>query len=65
MSQEAFTIPEFCITHRISRSTFYNLVKSDAAPRLMRVRDRVLISKEAAEEWRRACESAPTAGEAA
>jgi excisionase family DNA binding protein len=62
---EAYNIPEFCRAHGISRSTFYNLVRDGGAPRLMRVRDRVLISREAAEEWRRQCEAQTSAMEAA
>lgn len=49
----AFTIDEFCHAHRISRAHFYNLQKGGTAPRTMRLGARVLISSEAAADWRR------------
>ena len=48
----AFSIPEFCRRHGISRAHFYNLSKNGAAPVVMRVGRRTLISAEAAAEWR-------------
>lgn len=50
---EAYGIESFCSAHDISRSTFYNLLKAGEAPRLMRVGARILISREAAADWRR------------
>jgi len=55
---EAYSIPEFCVAHRISRASFYNLLKAGEAPRTMRVGGRVLVSKEAATDWRREREGA-------
>jgi len=52
----AFSIPEFCRRHGISRAHFYNLSKSGRAPAVMRVGRRTLISAEAAAEWRRRME---------
>jgi len=49
---KSFSIQHFCITHGISRATFYNLVKKQLAPRLIKVGKRTLISAEAATEWR-------------
>jgi hypothetical protein len=51
-SPAAFSISEFCSAHRISRSTFYRLLKAGDAPALTHVRSRVLISAEAAAAWR-------------
>jgi predicted DNA-binding transcriptional regulator AlpA len=48
----AFSIPEFCRRHGISRAHFYNLSKIGAAPVVMRVGRRTLISAEAAAQWR-------------
>lgn len=62
---EAYSIPEFCTAHRISRATFYNLVNAGQGPRLMKVGTRTLISKEAAADWRREREVKPSATEAA
>jgi hypothetical protein len=53
---EAYTVPEFCAAHRICRASFYNLPEGER-PRVMRVGSRVLVSKEAAAEWRRAREA--------
>jgi predicted DNA-binding transcriptional regulator AlpA len=52
----AFSIPEFCRWHGISRAHFYNLSKSGDGPAVMRVGRRTLISAEAAAEWRRRME---------
>ncbi len=49
----AFSIPEFCRRHGISRAHFYNLSKTGDAPTVMRVGRRTLISAEAAAAWRR------------
>jgi predicted DNA-binding transcriptional regulator AlpA len=58
MSKEAYSIIEFCAAHGISRSTFYALLRAGRGPRLMRMSaNRVAISREAAEEWRRAREA--------
>jgi predicted DNA-binding transcriptional regulator AlpA len=53
MDKNAYDIIEFCHLHSISRSGFYNSLKNGTGPRVMRVGSRVLISKEAAEAWRR------------
>ena len=54
----AFSIPEFCRRHGISRAHFYNLSKSGDAPAVMRVGRRTLVSAEAAAAWRRRMEDA-------
>ena len=48
----AMSVREFCDRHNISRQTFYTLLREDAAPQIMRVRGRTLISDEAASAWR-------------
>jgi predicted DNA-binding transcriptional regulator AlpA len=53
MDKDAYDVIEFCHRHAISRSAFYNSLKAGTGPRIMRVGARVLISKEAAEAWRR------------
>jgi predicted DNA-binding transcriptional regulator AlpA len=51
----AFSIPEFCRRHMISRSTYYNLKRHGQGPRETRVglgeRKRVIITKASAEAW--------------
>lgn len=56
MEKAALTIPEFCATHGISRSHFFNLRRFGIGPREMRVGARVLVSIEAAADWRRSRE---------
>jgi hypothetical protein len=57
-SYAAYTIAEFCTAHRISRSKLYQLWAAGAGPRMMKVGRKVLITNEAAAEWRRAREAA-------
>ena len=54
----AFTVPEFCEAHRISRALFYILARDGRGPRVMKAGRRTLISAEAAGEWRRKMEAA-------
>jgi predicted DNA-binding transcriptional regulator AlpA len=56
--KDAMSLDEFCSRHGISRSSFYLLKKAGEAPRLMQVGNRVLISREAAADWRREREAA-------
>lgn len=53
MTNEAFTISEFCIAHRISRSHYYNLRRAGLAPREMQIGNITRINREAAADWRR------------
>jgi hypothetical protein len=54
----AFTIAEFCEAHRVSRSKLYHLWAAGIGPRFMKVGTKVLISVEAAADWRRGREQA-------
>ena len=63
MEALAYSIAEFCSAHRISRSGFYNAIARGEAPATMRIGRRVLISREAAEDWRRRQTAAPPATE--
>lgn len=54
----AYTIPEWCALRKISRATFYNLIKAGKAPRTMKIGRAVRISEEADRDWVRACEAA-------
>jgi excisionase family DNA binding protein len=54
---DAYTIDEWCRRHRLSRATFYNLLRRGEAPRVMKVGIRTLISREASDEWRRRLEA--------
>jgi hypothetical protein len=57
----AYTIPEFCDTHRISRAHYYNMRKLGLGPDEARVGDRVIITIESAARWRRQREKAARA----
>src|SRR6188508_1498698 len=53
-----YSISQFCTAHgNICRASYYNMKKAGKGPREMRVGSRVLISEEAAAEWRRAREA--------
>jgi len=49
---DAYTVPEFCRSHRISRSLYYKLRRQGIAPLELRFDNKVLITKEAAARWR-------------
>ena len=55
---EAFSIAIFCKHYGISRALFYKLQSQGKAPRTFNLGRRVLISKEAAQEWLRAMDGA-------
>jgi hypothetical protein len=59
MEREVFTIEEFCKAHSFSRAHYFNLRNRGEGPRVMHVGKRVLISREAAADWRRQCEGVP------
>lgn len=60
IEREAFTIREFCRAHRISEPLYFKMKKMGKGPREMHALGRVMISIEAAAEWRRAREEAST-----
>jgi len=56
VDRRALSIAEFCRCYGISRGLLYLTLREGTGPRLMRVRGRVLISAEAAIEWRKRME---------
>ena len=58
----AYTVREFCKAHGISPAFFYVMRNEGWGPAEMHAGQRVLISFEAAAEWRRAREAAAVAG---
>lgn len=60
-----FTISSFCTAHDLSEAMFHKLRSQGRAPRLLRVGTRVLITFEAAAEWRAKMEQATAAAPAA
>jgi hypothetical protein len=54
----AFTVDEFCTSHRLSRSALYRAWREGIGPRFFRNGSRILISAEAAAAWRREREDA-------
>jgi len=56
MEKPVLNIPEFCAAHRISRTYLYQLLKAGRGPRVMRMGKRVLITVEAAADWRKQME---------
>ena len=59
-----FTVAEFCDAHRISRAKLYQLWKAGTGPRVLRIGSKVLITFEAAADWRREREAACNSGAA-
>ena len=55
--RDSYSIQEFCRRHNISNGTYYNLRDRGQGPREGRAMKRVLISKEAAADWRRQIET--------
>jgi len=53
----AYSIPEFCNAHRISKEFYFKLQRAGLGPRTMKIGARTLISIEAAAQWRRDCEA--------
>jgi hypothetical protein len=49
---DAYSIEEFCRRHSISRATYYNLKLAGKGPIEGHALGRVLITKEAALDWR-------------
>jgi hypothetical protein len=49
----AYTISEFCAAYRLSRSKLYQLWTAGIGPRFFRVGAKILISNDAAVDWRR------------
>ena len=62
-SGTAYSIPEFCAANDISEGFYRKLRDQGLAPRETRVLRRVLITVEAADEWRREREAASTANQ--
>lgn len=59
MQNPTYTVTEFCQAHGdISKSFFYKLIKEGRGPRLMKVGNRTLITREAGADWRQAMEAA-------
>lgn len=53
INRPVYTVKEFIKAYPMCKATFYRLVKLNKAPKLMRVGDRIYITKEAALEWQR------------
>ena len=52
----AYTIPEFCITHRMSESMYYKIRAEGLGPREAAL-TKVIITLESAAEWRKRMEA--------
>ena len=57
LEADAMSIETFCARHGISRATFYLMRADGRAPTMMKVGTRILVSREAAEAWRRKMEA--------
>jgi predicted DNA-binding transcriptional regulator AlpA len=63
MQQAAYSVTQFCAAHGIARTTLYELFRQKRGPRTMKVGRRVLISAEAAADWRKRMEDDSAAGD--
>lgn len=50
--EDDFTIPEWCRLRRIGRTTFYEMMKDGTAPKTLKLKKCVRISRSADAEWR-------------
>jgi predicted DNA-binding transcriptional regulator AlpA len=50
-SQQDYTVPQWCHWHRISRSTFYSLLKIGSAPKSIKIGKSRRIPHSADLEW--------------
>jgi hypothetical protein len=58
MEQPIFTVAEFCAVHRVSRTRLYQEWKQGTGPRFFNVGAKILITREAAADWRHGREAA-------
>ncbi|UGX93375.1 hypothetical protein G6321_00048570 [Bradyrhizobium barranii subsp. barranii] len=49
---QAYTIPEFCIAHRISIDSYYRMQRAGDGPKIKKVGHGTRITVEAAKAWR-------------
>lgn len=56
--RDAYSIDSFCEAHSISRASYYRLKAEGKAPREIHIGRKPIITREAAEDWRRSMESA-------
>lgn len=55
--KDAYSVDEFCMLFGIGRTFFYDLLKNNKGPQLMKVGRRTLISRNAADHWRKSMEA--------
>jgi predicted DNA-binding transcriptional regulator AlpA len=58
LHRAALTVAEFCAAYRISRSALYQLWAQGIGPKYFKIGVKILISIEAADQWRREREAA-------
>jgi hypothetical protein len=58
----AYSVDGFCRAHSLSRSKFYEMLRSGEGPRVMKCGAKTLVSVEAARDWRISRERAAEAG---
>jgi hypothetical protein len=51
VSVAAYSVAEFCASYRISRDTFYRILKTGCGPSIKKVGRRTLITVAAAKAW--------------
>jgi hypothetical protein len=54
---QAYSVPNFCHAHGISKGLFYLLQQRGSGPQIMKIGRTTLVSKEAAAKWRERMEA--------
>lgn len=65
MQNEVFSVAQFCSAYAVSRAKLYQILKAGTGPATFKLGRKTLISREAAEKWRRALEAAAQTSRAA
>jgi len=65
LSEQSYSVDEFCQAERISRVTFYKLLKEGRGPRIMKLGSRTTISPTARAEWHQRMEAEAAAADQA
>jgi hypothetical protein len=59
VERAAYSISEFCAAHRISQSMYFKIRNAGLGPREARALNKVIITLQSADDWRRERETAP------
>ena len=55
-AQQGYSVEEFCRAHSFSKAHYFNLKKAGLHPQEVRYGNKIIITRQAAADWRRDCE---------